>query len=68
MGSLIDSVLGATCQFSGKKAGTEVIVEEPGPDVIRISGMPLLDNHAVNLLSTVIIAVVMPSISMNFYY
>ena len=64
LGSLIDSLLGATLQFSGQdKDGS--IVEFPGPDVKRISGMPILDNHGVNLLSCIFTSMVVPNLALK---
>jgi uncharacterized membrane protein len=47
LGSLIDSVLGATVQYSGWCSRERKVVETPGPTVTRISGIDLLDNHQV---------------------
>ena len=59
-GSVIDSILGATLQYSGKNLKTGKVVEHPGPDVEWITGLHLLDNHSVNLLSTLIVGIVTP--------
>ena len=67
LGSVIDSLLGATMQYSGLDLKTKAIVECPGPDVKYISGSPLFDNHGVNLMSSIITAVLLPQIAMTMF-
>ena len=58
-GSVVDSILGATCQYSGiNEEGA--IVEEWEKGVKHISGLPILTNNGVNLISSLISAMALP--------
>lgn len=67
LGSVMDSLLGATLQYSGMNMRTLKIVESPGNNVRWISGLHLLDNHSVNLLSALAMALIIPRISQIFW-
>ncbi|XP_055626328.1 transmembrane protein 19 isoform X2 [Toxorhynchites rutilus septentrionalis] len=66
LGSIVDSLIGATLQYSGIDASGK-IVERPGKNVRHISGVRILDNHSVNLISSIITGLSMPSIAMYFW-
>lgn len=65
IGSLIDSLLGATLQYSGLDKDGKV-VSYSSVSVKHISGKNILDNHSVNLLSTIIMGLLMPTLIKNF--
>lgn len=67
LGSLIDSFLGATCQFSGQTEDG-FIVENPNEAVKKISGnFRILNNHSVNLVSCILTALLTPAFSSDFW-
>jgi uncharacterized membrane protein len=53
-GSVVDSVLGATVQYSGYNSSTGKVVAQPGPNVKHISGRAWLSNDAVNATSAIL--------------
>jgi len=64
LGSVLDSILGASLQFSGKHVNTGKITEVAGEDVVPISGKQVLDNHSVNLISSILTALFLPKIAL----
>ncbi|KAH9524647.1 Transmembrane protein 19 [Bulinus truncatus] len=63
VGSLIDSILGASLQYSGKHKKYGFIVEYKGLDIEDISGVEILNNHSVNLLSSLMTGIIIPCIA-----
>ena len=61
-GSLVDSLLGATVQFTGYSEKLDKIVGTPGEGVTHISGFNIVNNHSVNFLSSLITALVIPAL------
>ena len=66
-GSLIDSVIGATLQYTGYDPKAERIVSEPRPGVLHISGLPLLSNDLVNLISASMTAVITALVALRAF-
>ncbi|PAA48026.1 hypothetical protein BOX15_Mlig027203g1, partial [Macrostomum lignano] len=64
IGSLVDSLLGATLQYSGFDIDTGLVTEHPGPRIRHISGCRVLNNHLVNLLSSVITCLLLPRLAL----
>uniref|UniRef100_A0A8B9FLF3 Transmembrane protein 19 n=1 Tax=Amazona collaria TaxID=241587 RepID=A0A8B9FLF3_9PSIT len=62
LGSIVDSYLGATMQYSGFDQNIGMVVNHQTKDSKHISGKPILDNNAVNLFSSIIIALVFPAV------
>ncbi|XP_032914460.1 transmembrane protein 19 isoform X2 [Catharus ustulatus] len=67
LGSIVDSYLGATMQYSGFDQTIGMVVNHETKDSKHISGKPILDNNAVNLFSSVIIALVLPGTAWFFW-
>ncbi|XP_020279441.1 transmembrane protein 19-like isoform X2 [Pseudomyrmex gracilis] len=65
-GSLLDSILGATVNYSGVDE-KGFVVKQPGKGVKYISGKHVLDNHSVNLLCSIGIALILPQIANVFW-
>ncbi|XP_044611535.2 transmembrane protein 19 isoform X1 [Equus asinus] len=67
LGSIVDSYLGATMQFSGLDEVTGLVVNSPAREVKYIAGRPILDNNAVNLFSSVVTALLLPTAAWGFW-
>lgn len=66
LGSLLDSFLGATCQFSGQTP-EGFITEDIDEKVVKISGRKILNNHSVNFVSCLMTAVIVPLFAQSFW-
>ncbi len=57
LGSFIDSLLGATVQYSGRRSrSSAVVVSAPARGSLHIAGRDLLDNHQVNFAASLLTA------------
>lgn len=68
LGSLLDSILGATVQYSGKEKSSGKIVGKFKEGVEKISGTEILDNHSVNLVSTLLTAAISPLLAKQVWF
>jgi len=66
VGTVIDSILGATLQYSGAKVMSKddkkhtVILNTPGKDVESVGGLDILSNSTVNFISSLCSAILAP--------
>ena len=65
-GSTLDSLLGATVQYSGINEEGK-IVDTPGKNVRYISGLRIIDNHSVNLISSILTGVFLPIFASKYW-
>ncbi|XP_041936307.1 transmembrane protein 19 [Alosa sapidissima] len=63
LGSGLDSLLGAEMQYSGYDESTGKVVNYESKTTKRICGKPILDNNAVNLFSSLLIALFLPGLA-----
>ncbi|XP_054656605.1 transmembrane protein 19 [Dunckerocampus dactyliophorus] len=63
LGSILDSFLGANMQYSGFDSSVGKVVSYESTTTRWISGKPILDNNAVNLFSSILIALILPGMA-----
>lgn len=67
VGSMLDSFLGAHMQYSGFDSNIGKVVSYESATTRRICGKPILDNNAVNLFSSVLIALILPGLAWGLW-
>ncbi|XP_070785255.1 transmembrane protein 19 [Enoplosus armatus] len=67
LGSMLDSFLGAHMQYSGFDSSIGKVVAYESATTRRICGKPILDNNAVNLFSSVLIALFLPGLAWGMW-
>ncbi|XP_060927747.1 transmembrane protein 19 [Limanda limanda] len=67
LGSMLDSFLGAHLQYSGFDSSIGKVVSYESETTRRICGKPILDNNAVNLFTSVIVALVLPGMAWGLW-
>ena len=61
IGSFVDSILGAMVQYSGYSEKLGRVVNAPGGEGVKhIAGRDIIGNHAVNFVSSLVTALVVP--------
>lgn len=67
LGSMLDSFLGAHMQYSGFDSSIGKVVCYESATTRRICGKPILDNNAVNLFSSVLVALILPGLAWGMW-
>ncbi|XP_068565537.1 transmembrane protein 19 [Cebidichthys violaceus] len=67
LGSMLDSFLGAHMQYSGFDSSIGKVVSYQSATTRRICGKPILDNNAVNLFSSVLVALILPGLAWGMW-
>lgn len=69
LGSLLDSFLGATVQYSGFDLDLQKVVSKPGdPDrILRIAGCDVLTNNQVNVVSASLTSLLIGALAVRLF-